>query len=65
MITTVQMTSIQFDVCFYLLNIQMNIISLQHEECAGQKLLIKFPDNPIVNGNVVIRKNNPVVPNKK
>ena len=25
-------------------------VSLQGVECGGQKLLIKFPDNPIVNG---------------
>lgn len=31
--------------------------SLQGVECGGQKLLIKFPDNPIVNGgNVTLRK---------
>ena len=29
---------------------------LQGYECAGQRLLIKFPDNPLSNGNVVIRK---------
>ena len=31
---------------------------LQGYECGGQKLLIKFPDNPIVNGtgSVTIRK---------
>jgi hypothetical protein len=30
--------------------------SFQGMECAGQRLLIKFPDNPIQNGNVVIKK---------
>ncbi|XP_062609414.1 uncharacterized protein LOC134271185, partial [Saccostrea cucullata] len=31
--------------------------SLQGAECGGQKLLIKFPDNPIVNsGTLTIRK---------
>ncbi|XP_041369881.1 uncharacterized protein LOC121383849 [Gigantopelta aegis] len=29
---------------------------LQGVECEGQRLLIKFPDNPICNGNVMIRK---------
>lgn len=28
----------------------------QGMECAGQRLLIKFPDNPINNGSVVLRK---------
>ncbi|XP_063431987.1 uncharacterized protein LOC134714567 isoform X1 [Mytilus trossulus] len=34
---------------------------LQAYECGGQKLLIKFPDNPILNGtgNTTIRKSNP------
>lgn len=32
---------------------------LQSYELCGSKLLIKFPDNPIVNGsqNIIIRKN--------
>ncbi|XP_064629906.1 nucleolin-like isoform X2 [Lineus longissimus] len=30
--------------------------TLQGMECAGQRLLVKFPDNPIQNGNVVIKK---------
>jgi len=30
--------------------------NLQGTECAGQKLLIKFPDNPVTAGNDVIKK---------
>jgi len=40
---------------------------LQGADCAGQRLLIKFPDNPLTNGNVVIRKNavGPTVANQQ
>ena len=40
--------------------------NLQGYDVGGSKLLIKFPDNPIVNGttNVIIRKNKPVVATK-
>lgn len=39
----------------------MNYTFFQGFECGGQKLLIKFPDNPIVNGHgsTTIRKANP------
>ncbi|XP_076472899.1 uncharacterized protein LOC143302208 isoform X2 [Babylonia areolata] len=33
--------------------------NLQNQECEGQKLLIRFPDNPInPTGNITLRKNN-------
>ncbi len=35
---------------------QQILIFFQGSECAGQRLLIKFPDNPLSNGNVVLRK---------
>ncbi|XP_055882275.1 nucleolin-like isoform X2 [Biomphalaria glabrata] len=40
---------------------------LQGTEVDGQKLLIKFPDNPLTNstGNLTIRKNVPIAPTKQ